>query len=108
MGRGVRELHVEIAGPQGRLTPSRVTLEVVLVGVMLGVIHPGLKTGVEDGGSHLAESTSHRVNMLSVLNDPGGGEAVLAVDLAEDLLQGEDLAGLDDGAVDELGPRVRF
>ena len=70
---------------------------------MLGVIHPGLKAGVENGGGHLAEPTSHRVTVLSVLNDPGVGEPVLGVDLAEDLLQGEDLAGLDDRAVDELG-----
>ena len=40
--------------------------------------------------------------MLTVGDDAGIGESVLVVDLAEDLLQGEDLARFDDGTVDEL------
>ena len=104
VGRGVRELHIELAGPQGGLAPGRVAVEVVLVGVVLGVVHAGLEAGVEDGGGHLAQPAAQGVHVLPVGDDSGVGEAVLVVDLTEGLLQGEDLAGLDDRAVDELGP----
>ena len=70
---------------------------------MLGVVHAGLETGVEDGGGYLTQTAAQGVDVLAVGDDAGVGEPVIVVHLAEGLLQGEHLAGLDDGAVDELG-----
>ena len=71
--------------------------------MVLDVVHAGLEADVEHGGADLGQAAAQRVDVLAVRDDAGIGEAVLVVDRAERLLDGEGLPWHDDLTVHLLG-----